>query len=188
MELSLRINSVISVDISAGDAGLSARVDSAMGLLANRSNVISALTAAGLSDFASLVVTLATSAIYDIRGCLIFETLSLQNVRFGVSVPTLGAGGSYIRMDVALTNVSGALSVGPTGGLGIGHLVLSAVAAGQHVIVSVANPVSTIRALWIDGMISMSTTGTLRIMAGSGGANSILNVRAGFLRATRVGG
>jgi hypothetical protein len=186
--------SVLSQATSVADAALSLRADSIMGDVRPRLNttLASVISTATLTDIASMLVSLAAGATYDLRGFLMFEVSATGPVRFGYSAPALAAAGSFIKMELGLSNVSQNVFVAGAGVSAIyavGYAALSAVAAttGGTALVSVSILTSTLKGLQIDGMLNTSAAGTFRIMGGGSGVNAAISVRGGFLRAVRVG-
>jgi hypothetical protein len=191
------IMNYISNTFSAISTSFSILVNTDIILLSNLSNVISdlasvkgqtrtrtavsLLSAATLTDIASLSLSLAAGAMYKLEGGLIFECGTSGGFAFGISLPALAAAGTYINMLVASAATQG--FAGQQGG----RVALSAVAAGQTVVASVSiATVNVLRDLQINGMINTSAAGTLQLMAKTSVAGASMSVRGGYIRAFRL--
>jgi hypothetical protein len=104
-----------------------------------------------------------------------------------MSLPALAAAGSFVEMWVANTmQQSGA--VGAVSTQAQGRQTFSAVAAGNTTIVSVsATTVNLLKYMNFDGIICTSAAGTGRIMARTSVAAASMSVRAGYVRAYKLG-
>lgn len=175
---------------SATAAALSARIDSVNALSGNaqfgfRSNVTSVRSGNTLSLIDGLSISLAASGTYAIEGVVMWECGTSGGFAFGVSLPALGAGGTWIRMQ--------APSIAPgqnqtIGAMVPGYAAMSAVAALTTAIVSVSvTAVNALRYLRIEGLINTSASGALGIMVKSSVAGASMSVRSGYIRAIRLG-
>jgi len=150
--------------------------------------VVSVISAGALVDIASLSVSVAGGgAIYKIDGAVAFEKATSGGCAFGVSVPALGAGGSYLYMAVEVLNQQ-AGAIGAVATYAWGRVALSAVAAMQTAVVSasVLN-IDALRFMHFEGMLAVSAAGTVQIMGKGSVAGDSMSVRGGYIRAYRIG-
>jgi hypothetical protein len=175
--LSLRDNSIMSV-VSAHIARTQEMV---------RGGTVSVVSAATLTDIASLVMSFEASTMYQIRGVVMFENATSGGFGFGISLPALAAAGSYVEMWAANT-MQQAGAVGAVATQAQGRATFSAIAAGNTTIVSVsATTVNLLKYMNFDGIICTSAAGTGRIMARTSVAGASMSVRAGYIRAYKLG-
>jgi hypothetical protein len=161
-----QLNSVVSQLASVVTAYISTEQ------IRHRSNVVSLITGAANVNIAGLSLSMAASALYAVDGMLLWQG-SLGVVGFGVSLPALGAAGSFIRMVVD--------SDPPNA------VVLSAIAAGTQTDITTHNvgTGNVIRSLKIEGLVATSAAGTMQIV-GRASANKTLSSRGGYLRGKRI--
>ena len=174
-----RLNSVLSTVLSA--------TGQVVPQIRSRGNVVSVISAGSLVDIASLSVSVAGGgAIYKIDGAVAFEKATSGGCAFGISVPALGAGGSYLYMAVEVLNQQ-AGAIGAAATYSWGRVALSAVAAMNTAVVS-ASVLATnaIRFMHFEGMLAVSTAGTVQIMGKGSVAGDSMSVRGGYIRAYRL--
>jgi hypothetical protein len=184
--------SVTSTELSA----VSAQAASAINIVSNavsaigmqqrsRSNQTSVISGSGLVDIAGMSASLAASAGYIVKGAIMWEKTAVSGgMAFVISLPSLGAAGSYIRMQTQ----SAANSEVQTGaGIPVGGGAFSAVAAGTRVTASVsAATLNVIRWMEITGFLNTSAAGTMQLMARTSAAAQDVTIRGGYLRLYRV--
>jgi hypothetical protein len=175
--LSLRGDSIWSV-VSAEASKTQVRV---------RGGTVSVLSATTLTNIVSLSLSFAASTMYQIEGAVMFEQGTSGGFAFGMSLPALAAAGSWIEMWAANTMVQ-AGAVGAVAVQAAGRVALSAAPAGQTVIVSVSTTtINVYKYMHIRGMVCTSAAGTGQVMAKTSVAGASLSVRAGYLKAYRLG-
>ena len=119
------------------------------------------------------------------NGGQIFEVSTVGGFAFGVSLPALGAAGSYVNMfAVASTAQAGVMG---TSAKAWGNAALSAVAAGQTAIVSISvATINALRNLEFHAFLNVSAAGSFQLMARGSAAGADMNVRGGWIRALRL--
>jgi len=121
-----------------------------------------------------------------IEGGVVFENATSGGFAFGVSVPALAAGGSYIEMFVAAT--VGQTTGGAAATYGLGRVALSAVAASQTIVTSVsATTINTVKFMKFNGFLNVSANGSFQIMGKTSVAGASMSVRSGWIRAFKIG-
>lgn len=185
-QLSVLSNNLSAISVNA--ASLSNAVSAAGGFqqVSRSHSAMNLMSGNTLSDIASMgPISMAGSAVYQIEGALIWEAATSGGMAFGVSLPALAPGGSYIKMQA---NSAAAGQNTAIGGIAPGFVVMSAVAAGRTAVISVSvATINQMKYLEITGMVATSVAGTMRLMAKTSVAGASMSVRSGFLRALRVG-
>jgi hypothetical protein len=152
-----------------------------------RGGSVLVVSAATLTDIGSLIMSFEASTMYQIKGVVMFENATSGGFGFGLSLPALAAAGSFVEMWVANTmQQSGA--VGAVSTQSQGRQTFSAVAAGNTTIVSVSTTtVNLLKYMNFEGIVCTSAAGTGRVMARTSVAGSSMSVRAGYVRAYKLG-
>ena len=118
--------------------------------------------------------------MYFIQGGLTFENATSGIVAFGVSIPALAAGGSYVRMNAKSTTTQE--NTVPTG-----VIALSAVAGMATNVVSISVATVNIRhAMMMEAYIVTSAAGSFGILGRRGGTTATMSIYGGWIRAQRL--
>lgn len=137
-------------------------------------------TTTTLSIISGLSVSCEAGGVYFIQGGVIWENATSGIIAFGVSVPALAAGGSYIRM-----NAKSATTQENTAPMGL--VGLSAIPGGATNVVSVsAANVNTLNAMIMEAYIVTSAAGSFGILGRRGGTTATASIRGGWIRSQRL--
>jgi hypothetical protein len=174
--------SVLSQAVSV----LSQQVSAAGGFQQAYFNAGLTISAATLVDITSLGFSTAAGGVYAVQAMLMWEAIVSGGYAFGLSMPALAAGGTYLH---AFAMSAAAAQVMMAAGFPNGVVVMSAVAAGNTAVTSVsAITVNALRGFWMTGVIATSAgaAGSVHLMAKGSVAGSGLLIRSGFVKAYRI--
>jgi len=137
-------------------------------------------TTNALSIISGLSVSVEAGGVYYIQGGLVFECATSGVIAFGVSVPALAAGGSYVLMHS--TSATATENNAPRG-----MIALSAIAATATnvVSISVAN-VNSRMAMHMNAYIVASAGGSFGILGRRGGTTATASIFGGWIRSQRM--
>ena len=134
-----------------------------------------------MADITSLGFSVIGGVIYRFDGGVLFECGTSGGFAFGISVPALAAGGSYVEMGMMSAATQGTAN-------NTGRVAFGQVAALNTAVVSVSvATLNSLRFMHVKGFLQPSASGSVNIMAKTSVAGASMSVRSAWLQVWLIG-